>query len=144
MENIFYKNLKYLREKKNISQQQLADKLDIDRSTISRWENSQMDATLKYALKIADIFGVNIEDLLYSNMESFNDKKNYDNNFISNMKNSKKLEALLKDEQIIDENTSITEIDYNKIMNFIRNNSYLFFDKNDNYFNNIILNDNKE
>lgn len=130
MENIFYKNLKYLREKKNISQQQLADKLDIDRSTISKWENLQMDATLKYALKIADILDVNIEDLLYSNMEFINNDEIYDNNnFINNVKNYKKLETLLKDEQIIDRNTLITEIDYDKIMNFIKNNIELFFNK---------------
>lgn len=144
MENIFYKNLKYLREKKNISQQQLADKLDIDRSTISKWENFQMDATLKYALKIADILDVNIEDLLYSNMEFTNDDNYYNNKFISNLKNFKKLEELLKEEQIIDRNTLITEIDYDKIMNFIKNNSNLFFDKKNIYSENIILNDNEE
>ena len=75
MDEVFYKNLKYLREKKNMTQQQLADRLDIDRSTISKWEHLQMDATLKYVLKIAEILEVDINNLLYSNIGENNMNK---------------------------------------------------------------------
>lgn len=63
-ERYFYKNLKYLRSKKKISQQELADTLKIDRSTISRWESNEMDITVGNVLKIADVFNVSLVDLV--------------------------------------------------------------------------------
>ena len=60
----FYKNLKYLREISKTSQQQLADYLKVDRSTISRWENNEMDATIGYAIDISTYFDIPINYLL--------------------------------------------------------------------------------
>ena len=62
MTRLYNKNLKYLRQKKDISQQELADNLNLDRSTISRWENDEMDITVGNAIQIADFFNVPIED----------------------------------------------------------------------------------
>lgn len=63
MARFFNKNLKFLRQQKNISQQELADKLKLDRSTISRWENNEMDATVENAIQVADVLSVSLEDL---------------------------------------------------------------------------------
>ena len=68
MTRFFNKNLKYIRQKKGISQQELADKLKIDRSTISRWENDEMDITVGNALLLADYFNVPIEDFTAKDM----------------------------------------------------------------------------
>lgn len=57
------KNIKYLRTIKNISQQNLADKIGIDRSTISRIENNEIETTIDNAIKIAEFFNVSMEDL---------------------------------------------------------------------------------
>lgn len=62
MTRLFNKNLKYIRQIKKVSQQELADKLNIDRSTISRWENDDMDITVGYAIKISDFFNIPMED----------------------------------------------------------------------------------
>lgn len=62
MKRFFNKNLRYIRQSKGISQQELADKLNLDRSTISRWENDEMDITIGNAIKIADYFNIPIED----------------------------------------------------------------------------------
>ncbi len=56
-------NIKYLRTKKGISQQALANKVGIDRSTISRIETNEIETTIDNALKIADYFNVSIKDL---------------------------------------------------------------------------------
>ena len=64
MSKIFSENLKYLRTIRKISQQQLADKLDIDRSTISRWESNDIDPTVSNVVAIANLLGVPVADLV--------------------------------------------------------------------------------
>lgn len=57
-------NVKHLRNIKGISQQTLADKVGVDRSTISRIENGEIETTIDNAIKIAKVLKVNIEDLI--------------------------------------------------------------------------------
>lgn len=63
MARFFNTNLKFVRQQKGLSQQELADKLNIDRSTISRWESNEIDATVENAIKVADVLNVSIADL---------------------------------------------------------------------------------
>ena len=72
MERFFNKNLKYIRQQKNISQQELADKLNLDRSTISRWENDEMDVTVGTALLVANYFNIPIEDFTSKDLSTGN------------------------------------------------------------------------
>lgn len=72
MERFFNKNLKYIRQQKNISQQELADKLNLDRSTISRWENDEMDVTVGNALLVANYFNIPIEDFTSRDLSTGN------------------------------------------------------------------------
>ena len=58
MAKYFNANLKYIRQQKGISQQELADKIGTDRSTISRWENGEIDTPLEMAMKIAEVLNV--------------------------------------------------------------------------------------
>lgn len=71
MANFFNKNLKYVRRQKNISQQEIANKLKIDRSTISRWENEEMEATVDRAVQVADVLGVPVDLFLSTDMSIF-------------------------------------------------------------------------
>lgn len=64
MAKYFNKNLKYIRSLRGMSQQELADKLNIDRSTISRWENEDMDATVDNAIQVATILNIPVPDFL--------------------------------------------------------------------------------
>lgn len=57
-------NIKHLRIKNGISQQGLADKVGIDRSTISRIENNEIDTTIDNAIKIAEALNVPLPELL--------------------------------------------------------------------------------
>lgn len=63
MARYFNKNLKFIRQQMNISQQELADKLNLDRSTISRWENNDMDASIENAIQVANVLNISIADL---------------------------------------------------------------------------------
>lgn len=69
MSEIFSKNLKYLRTTRKISQQQLADKLEIDRSTISRWESNDIDPTVSNVISIANLLGIPVSDLVGIDIE---------------------------------------------------------------------------
>lgn len=62
MTNYFAKNIKYLRQKKNIDQQIMAEDLNIPQSTLSCWENGlrtpnlDMIANIAKYLKVSDDF----------------------------------------------------------------------------------------
>lgn len=91
------KNLKYLRSVKKISQQDLADKIGIDRSTVSRIENNEIETTVDNAIKIADIFNVSLSDLLNKDLSS-NEQSNSE---LDNILFSKTKELSDEDKQVI-------------------------------------------
>jgi len=78
MDNYFSKNLKYLRENNGLSKSELATKLNLNQSTISRWENGDMGANVDNAYDVANYFGVSISDLLSKDL-STNNYKMFDN-----------------------------------------------------------------
>ena len=57
-------NVKYLRTQKKISQQSLADAIGVDRSTVSRIENGEIETTVDNAIKIANKLNVSLNDLV--------------------------------------------------------------------------------
>ncbi len=56
-------NLKVYRAIENITQQELANKLEVTRQTIVAIENNKYDPSLSLAFKIAEFFNVKIEDI---------------------------------------------------------------------------------
>ena len=71
-------NIKYLRKVKKISQQDLANKIGVDRSTISRIENGEIETTIDNALKLAEMLHVPLNDLLGKDLQT-QTKENKDN-----------------------------------------------------------------
>ena len=57
-------NLIYYRKKCGLTQQQVADMLNLNRSTYTKYETSVSEPSLEILLKIANIFGVEPNDLL--------------------------------------------------------------------------------
>lgn len=74
MKNNFTTNLKYLRETKKISQQTIADKVGVDRSTIGYWENGKADPTMANVVKLAEALNVDILTLIGSDLRIDNDE----------------------------------------------------------------------
>lgn len=58
MENYFAKNLKYLREKKNIKQGIMAEDLGVKQPTLSCWESGEREPDLDMIAKIAKYLNV--------------------------------------------------------------------------------------
>ena len=96
--NYFNKNLKYIRIKKGITQQEIADKLKINRSSISRWENNEMEATIGNAISVSNYFNISLNDFIFKdlsmssasaffskNLKYLREKKDISKNKLGNM-----------------------------------------------------------
>lgn len=58
------KNIKLHRQRLQLTQQQLADKIGVSRQTVARWENGWNVPTLYYAQKLAAEFSVSVGELM--------------------------------------------------------------------------------
>lgn len=58
--------IRELRKKSRLSQQALADQIEVFRNTISNWETGYSQISLENAKKVAEYFGVTIDYLLGS------------------------------------------------------------------------------
>ncbi|WP_336731941.1 helix-turn-helix domain-containing protein [Chryseobacterium sp. VD8] len=72
-------NLKKLRSKTKLSQQEIADMLGLDRNTYTNWENETTDIKSHYIPKLAEIFQVSILELFGEKSKSEFVNNNYDN-----------------------------------------------------------------
>ena len=64
LNTFFADRLQSLRKSKQISQQQLADYLNLNKSAISRMESAQRAASIEVIYQLADYFDVSIDYLL--------------------------------------------------------------------------------
>jgi len=60
--DLIVSNLKKIRQKHLLSQEEFAEKLDCSRKYISRLENNREKISLKMLLKISTIFNINPQD----------------------------------------------------------------------------------
>lgn len=60
----FGNKLLELRKKENLSQEALAEKLNVTRQTISKWELNETSPDLKQALLISKLFNISLDELV--------------------------------------------------------------------------------
>ncbi len=60
----YYETIRRLRRENNLTQQQLADKLQVSRQTVARWESGWNVPNFLSAQKMAQLFGVDVGELL--------------------------------------------------------------------------------
>lgn len=106
-ENFTNINLKYLREKKGISQTKLAKDLKIDTSTIAKWENNTRQITLEWAIKLANYFNIDVGTFISVNQI---------NNTSSKINNDEEYKRILREKGLMDENENIDEENLNKLL----------------------------
>jgi putative transcriptional regulator len=58
--------LRLLRAERNWSQQDLAERLEVSRQSVNAIETGKYDPSLPLAFRIAELFGLNIEDVFVS------------------------------------------------------------------------------
>ena len=65
----FKKNLEYLTSQTTINQSELSRRLGVTRQAINNLISKDSDVRLNTVLKIADIFNLNAQDLLFVDLE---------------------------------------------------------------------------
>lgn len=106
MNNYFSKNIKFLRNKKGLKQQELADKLGKNYTTIGKWETGQRSPIMLDVIKVAEFFNVDISKLINENMAITNNNSSIEQvkNNINNLSN--------KDMNNIGKETLTNMVDY--------------------------------
>ena len=69
--------IRRLRAEKGINQEQLAEQLHVTRQAVSNWENGKTQPDIEMLTKMAEIFGVSVEYLIYGKepVKETDDKK---------------------------------------------------------------------
>src|SRR5690606_5504548 len=62
--SIVSQNLKYLRRRSGLTQEQMAEKIGIKRSLLGAYEEGRADPRLNNLLKISEIFGIAVDNLI--------------------------------------------------------------------------------
>lgn len=68
MGNYFAKNLKYLREQKDISKNKLSDMVGVNQTTIGRWEANEITPSIDNVEEVAKALNVELPDLLIKDL----------------------------------------------------------------------------
>lgn len=66
---IFGEKLKGERKGRGWSQEELAERLFVSRQSVSKWETGQNYPSIEIIIKVSDLFGVTIDELLRSDEE---------------------------------------------------------------------------
>ena len=65
-------NLQYLRKKENITQEQLAEQLDVSRQSVSKWESDITYPEMNTLLQLCRMFHCSMDDLIQGNIHDIN------------------------------------------------------------------------
>ncbi len=68
MGNYFSKNLKFLRENKNISKNKLGEMVGVNQTTIGRWETNEITPSIDNVEEVAKALNVELPDLLIKDL----------------------------------------------------------------------------
>ncbi|HDX9637052.1 helix-turn-helix domain-containing protein [Bacillus cereus group sp. MYBK163-2] len=66
---IFSERLKEEREKRNWSQNDLAEKIHVSRQSVSKWETGKNYPSIEIIIHLSDLFSITIDELLRSDEE---------------------------------------------------------------------------
>lgn len=57
-------SMKEVRERRGLTQAQIADRLEVDKSTVSKWESGDSTPLRKYRRKLCELLGCTEEELI--------------------------------------------------------------------------------
>ncbi|MCM1173478.1 MAG: helix-turn-helix domain-containing protein [Blautia sp.] len=73
-------NLQFLRKKNDITQEQLAEKLEVSRQSVSKWESDTTYPEMEKLIQLCQMFHLSMDDLIQKDVSSLyvEDKSHYD------------------------------------------------------------------
>ena len=76
----FSENLQFLRTRDNLTQEQLAERLEVSRQSVSKWEGGASFPEMDTILRLCDMFSVSMDTLLRGNAQAevLSDTAGYD------------------------------------------------------------------
>lgn len=128
MDNNFTNNLKFIRKQKQLSQQDIANKIGVDRSTIGYWENGKADPTLLNVQKLAEALNINIIDLIGKDLRI---SDNTNTAQFTEIEKKEALKQVLTEKGFLNEDEEMTQKDFNRLIDFAKRNKDFIMD-NDN------------
>ena len=63
--NIVSNSIKKLREERGMTQDELAEKLNVTRQAVSNWETGKTQPDIETLTRLAEIFDVSVERIIY-------------------------------------------------------------------------------
>ena len=116
--NFTNSNVKLLRENSNISQSKMSKDLNIDQSTLAKWENGSRQITLEWAIKIANYFDISVGDFISTDY--------IHNSYKPLPSSNEEYKQILLQKGLINETDDISEEDAKRLIQFaIDNKDYL-------------------
>ncbi len=117
--NYVGKKIKYFRERKNITQLELAELLNTTQQTVARYESGERKADQNILFALAKIFGVSINNF-FPTIYKATDGKN----------DLEILKRILKDKGFLNDNEDLSDEDYDRLIEFAKaNKQFIMKDK---------------
>ncbi len=69
MKNMIDANIKFLRKRAGLSQEELAEKIDVSRQSVAKWENGESLPDIVKCRDLAMLFGTTIDNLINYSFE---------------------------------------------------------------------------
>ena len=76
----FSENIKKLRKENNLSQEELAEKLNVSRQSVSKWESNSAYPEMDKIIQISNMFNVGIDELLNKDIREVQEEKQVKSN----------------------------------------------------------------
>ena len=118
--------IRKLRERKNMSQDELAEQLNITRQAISRYENGDRGVNQDLLFQLASIFNVKIDEFFPPINNNYSKQK------ITKEEEFNLLKDTLKKKGFLDENEDLSEENYNRLIDFAKANKPFIMKDTDN------------
>ena len=119
--------IKKLRERKNMSQDELAEQLNITRQAISRYENGDRGVNQDLLFQLASIFNVKIDEFFPPLNNGYSKQE------ITKEEEFELLKETLKKKGFLNENEDLSEENYNRLIDFAKaNKPFIMKNEDDN------------
>ena len=76
----FHNKLYKLRKQKGFSQEELANRLNVSRQTVSKWELGETTPDMERLMALSELFGISIDELVFHKAEDKTDTTTIPNN----------------------------------------------------------------